>query len=58
MLGFDIFRVMALAGCSSPPPVLVFGVEPQEINWSLELSTTVTDSMPYLLDAVQAELMD
>lgn len=58
MHGFDIFRVMALAGCSSPPPVLVFGVEPQEINWSLELSTTVTDSMPYLLDAVQAELMD
>lgn len=58
MHGFDIFRVMALAGCSSPPPVLVFGVEPQQINWSLELSTTVTDSMPYLLDAVQAELMD
>ncbi len=58
MHGFDIFRVMALAGCSTPPPVMVFGVEPQEINWSLELSTSVTESMPYLLDAVRAELMD
>jgi len=58
MHGFDIFRVMALAGRSTPPPVMVFGVEPQEINWSLDLSTSVTESMPYLLDAVRAELMD
>ena len=58
MHGFDIFRVMALAGRSIPPPVMVFGVEPQEVKWSLELSTSVTKSMPYLLDAVRAELMD
>ena len=58
MHGFDIFRVMALAGRSTPPPVMVFGVEPQKIDWSLELSTTVAESMPYLLDAVRAELFD
>ncbi|MFT5729847.1 MAG: hydrogenase maturation protease [Desulforhopalus sp.] len=58
MHGFDIFRVMALAGRSTPPPVMVFGVEPQKIEWSLELSTSVTESMPYLLDAVRAELID
>ena len=58
MHGFDIFRVMALAGRSIPPPVMVFGVEPQKIDWSLELSTSVTKSMPYLLDAVRAELSD
>ena len=58
MHGFDIFRVMALAGRSTPPPVMVFGVEPQKIDWSLELSTSVTDSMPFLLDAVRAELID
>ncbi len=58
MHGFDIFRVMALAGRSTPPPVMVFGVEPQKIDWSLELSTSVTESMPYLLDAVRVELMD
>ena len=58
MHGFDIFRVMALAGRSTPPPVMVFGVEPLEIGWSMELSTPVTESMPHLLDAVRAELMD
>lgn len=58
MHGFDIFRVMALAGRSTPPPVMVFGVEPQKIDWSLELSTSVTESMPYLLDALRAELLD
>ena len=58
MHGFDIFRVMALAGRSSPPPVMVFGVEPLKVEWSLELSTPVTESIPHLLDAVLAELMD
>lgn len=58
MHGFDIFRVMALAGRSTPPPVLVFGVEPQDINWSLELSDSVAESMPYLLDAVRTELLN
>ena len=58
MHGFDIFRVMALAGRSTPPPVMVFGVEPLEIGWSLELSTPVTESIPHLLDAVRAELID
>lgn len=56
MHGFDIFRVMALAGRNTPPPVTVFGVEPGVINWSLELSPQVADSLPHLLDAVQDEL--
>jgi hydrogenase maturation protease len=57
MHGFDIFRVMALAGRSILPPVIVFGVEPEKMEWSMELSTSVTESMPYLLDAVRTELM-
>ena len=56
MHGFDIFRVMALAGRNNPPPVMVFGVEPQEMKWSLELSNSVSQSMPHLLEAVRAEL--
>ncbi|MFW2365934.1 MAG: hydrogenase maturation protease [Desulforhopalus sp.] len=56
MHGFDIFRVMALAGRTTPPPVTVFGVEPGVIDWSMELSPPVADSLPYLLDAVQEEL--
>lgn len=57
MHGFDIFRVMALAGRSVPPPTLVFGVEPQEVSWSMQLSPAVADSMPHLLEAVRAELL-
>jgi hydrogenase maturation protease len=56
MHGFDIFRVMALAGRNTPPPVTVFGVEPGELDWSMELSPAVANSLPYLLDAVLSEL--
>ena len=57
MHGFDIFRVMVLAGRTTPPPVTVFGVEPGVIDWSLELSPPVAGSLPYLLEAVQKELL-
>jgi len=56
MHGFDIFRVMVLAGRSVPPPTVVFGMEPQEVSWSMQLSPAVADSMPHLLEAVRAEL--
>lgn len=56
MHGFDIFRVMALAGRNTPPPVTVFGVEPGELGWSMELSPAVANALPYLLDAVISEL--
>lgn len=52
MHGFDIFRVMALTGRAEPPPVMVFGVEPEMIGWSMALSPSVTESLPYLVEAV------
>jgi len=58
MHGFDIFRVMALAGRTTPPPVTVFGVEPQLIGWSVELSPPVAEALPDLLDAVRTELVN
>lgn len=57
MHGFDIFRVMALVERSSPPEVLVYGVEPELLEWSMELSDRVAKSIPYLLDAVIDELV-
>lgn len=58
MHGFDIFRVMALTGRTTPPPpVMVFGMEPAEVGWSMELSPAVAASLPYLLEAVRVELM-
>lgn len=56
MHGFDIFRVMALSQVSKVPPVTVFGVEPEKIDWSLELSPAVSESMPFLLQALREEL--
>lgn len=54
--GFDIFRVLALAGRSDVPPVTVFGVEPMLIDWSMTLSSVVDESLPALLEAVMSEL--
>jgi hydrogenase maturation protease len=57
MHGFDIFRVMSLVGRKQPPPVTVFGVEPALIHWSMSLSPQVAASLPFLITAVQEELM-
>ena len=53
MHGFDIFRVLALTQRSSLPEIIVFGVEPGHIGWSMDLSPSVTISLPALLDAVK-----
>jgi len=55
--GFDLSRALALAGREDAPEhVLVFGVEPARIEWSLELSPAVAAALPFLLDAVRAEV--
>ena len=55
--GFDITRALALAGASDEPrDVVVLGVEPGRIEWSLDLSPAVAAAMPELLAAVQAEI--
>lgn len=56
MHGFDIFRVLALAERRDFPVVTVFGVEPQLLGWSMALSPQVTDSLPYLIEAVLKEI--
>lgn len=56
MHGFDIFRVMALTGRSDQPHAMVFGMEPEFIDWSMNLSSTVAESLPHLVRAVLNEL--
>ncbi len=58
MHGFDIFRVMALTELRETPSVMVFGVEPESVGWSMSLSPPVTESLPYLMEAVLEELED
>jgi hydrogenase maturation protease len=54
--GFDLSRVMALAGRKELPQVIVIGVEPDVIDWSLELSRTVKSALPVVLKAVREEI--
>ena len=56
MHGFDIFRTIALLERTTQPHITVFGVEPELIGWSLELSETVTKSLPFLIDAILQEI--
>lgn len=56
MHGFDISRVMALAGRSRSLPGVVFGIEPELLNWSMNLSSPVAEVLPHLVKAVVAEL--
>jgi hydrogenase maturation protease len=56
MHGFDIFRMLALAGRRDMPEIVVFGIEPEVIDWSLSLSPVVQAAVPHLLNAVRGEL--
>lgn len=56
MHGFDISRTLALAGRSESPEVVVIGVEPAQIDWSLELSTEVSQALPEVVKLIYAEI--
>jgi len=56
MHGFDIFRVLALTQRSSLPEIVVFGVEPDHIGWSMALSPAVAKSLPAVVEAVKNEI--
>lgn len=56
MHGFDLSRVLALTRRSRPPEVLVIGIEPAQIEWSLDLSPEVAEQLPVLLGVIQREL--
>ena len=56
MHGFDISKVLALVGNGDSPEVLVLGVEPSYLGWSMELSPQVAEALPLLLEAVKREI--
>jgi hydrogenase maturation protease len=55
--GFDLKAVLHLMGRLEPPEVVVIGVEPDVIGWSLELSAAVTDALPAVVTSVRGELL-
>lgn len=56
MHGFDLSRVLALSERRDTPEVIVIGVEPAVIDWSLELSPAVAKAVPVVLEQVQKEI--
>jgi Ni,Fe-hydrogenase maturation factor len=56
MHGFDLQRVLRVARRMHRPKVLVVGIEPEFIDWSLKLSKAVQQALPLVLNAVEQEI--
>ena len=54
--GFDLSRVLYMAGNDRKPEVTVFGIEPERIVWGTELSPAVERAMPAVERAILHEL--
>jgi hydrogenase maturation protease len=54
--GFDMSRVLFMAGNNRNPEVTVFGVEPARIEWGTEVSPAVRGTLPALEKAILSEL--
>jgi hydrogenase maturation protease len=57
MHGFDLSRVLALAGRTDHPEIMVIGVEPAVVDWSLDLSSAVAEALPVAIEAVRQEVL-
>jgi hypothetical protein len=55
MHGFDLSRVIALAGGDPCLEAVVIGVEPDVIDWSTELSEAVEEALPAVFEALEFE---
>ena len=55
MHGFDLSRVISLAGGDPHLEAVVIGVEPAVIDWSTELSPAVEEALPSVYQAVEFE---
>ena len=54
--GFDLSRVLYMAGSERAPEVMVFGVEPARIEWGTELSPEVASVVQAVEEAILAEM--
>jgi hydrogenase maturation protease len=56
--GFDMSRVLFMAGNQRNPEVTVFGVEPAKIEWGTEVSAAVQRTLPALQEAILKEVAE
>ncbi len=50
----DVFHILELK--KSLPPITIFGVQPEEIAWSMELSPCIRNVLPELAEMVIKEI--
>lgn len=55
--GFDMMSVLHMVGRKEPPEVVVIGIEPEVIGWSMELSAAVAEAVPHVIATVQKEVV-
>ena len=55
--GFDMSRVLFMAGNQRAPEVTVFGIEPARIEWGTEVSPAVERVLPMVADAILKEVV-
>jgi hydrogenase maturation protease len=53
--GFDMSRVLFMAGSHHAPEVTVFGIEPARIEWGTDLSAPVQRAVPLVEEAILNE---
>jgi hydrogenase maturation protease len=54
--GFDLSRVLFMAGSNRAPEVMVFGIEPARIEWGTDLSPVIRKVLPAVERAILNEL--
>jgi hydrogenase maturation protease len=56
----DILEVLRLAAFVGRllPPIVIYGIQPDDLGWGTDLSLTVRSRLPRLLDAVEKELVN
>jgi len=52
----DVIKMAKLMGAD--PNVVIYGVEPDEITYDLELSNTIKDKIPNVISYIKKELLD
>ena len=50
----QVLRILALE--KDPPPCLIIGIEPASLEWGLELSETINERMPEILQVVHDQI--
>ena len=54
--GFDLSRVIYMAGRESTPEAVVIGVEPARIDWGTDLSPEIQKMIPSVIEAIKVEI--